>query len=103
MGWRHEVLRISRSRDHSFLGVRIVVSYRSKALTSTDVLAGMMTSFIAQGVDPYRAACIAVRLHGHAAIAAMEALTPLCVTSEDVAQFISVGARNMMMTENGDE
>ena len=68
-----------------------------------DVLAGMMTSFIAQGVDPYRAACIAVRLHGHAAIAAMEALTPLCVTSEDVAQFISVGARNMMMTENGDE
>lgn len=67
-----------------------------------DVLAGMITAFVAQGVDPYRAACLAVRLHGQAALAAMEMLTPLCVTAEDVAQCIPAGVRNMMM-ENGGE
>lgn len=67
-----------------------------------DVLAGMITAFAAQGVDPYRAACLAVRLHGQAAIAAYEVLTPLCVTSEDVAQFIPAGTR-ALMTDNGGE
>lgn len=67
-----------------------------------DVLAGMIAAFAAQGLDPYRAACLAVRLHGQAAIAAYEVLTPLCVTSEDVAQYIPAGTR-AMMTDNGGE
>lgn len=67
-----------------------------------DVLAGMITALAAQGLDPYRAACLAVRLHGQAAIAAYEVLTPLCVTSEDVAQFIPAGTRAMMTDDGGE-
>lgn len=42
---------------------------------SGDVLAGMVTACLAQGMAPYEAACAAVWMHGEAARAVPAALT----------------------------
>jgi NAD(P)H-hydrate epimerase len=42
---------------------------------SGDVLAGMITSFLAQGLHPFESACVAVWLHGAAADLAKETLS----------------------------
>lgn len=68
-----------------------------------DVLAGMITALACQGVDAYRAASIAVRLHGMAGVAAMEAMTPLCVTATEVVDFIAAGARELLHWDRGEQ
>lgn len=53
-----------------------------------DVLAGMIGALLAQGLDPYQAACAGVELHAKAGIAAAERLTDISTCAEDVVEAI---------------
>ena len=106
VGDRHTVVLKGPSTVIACQKVRSIDMFGPPVLATAgtgDVLAGMIVALCAQGLDPYRAACLAVRLHGHAALAALEMLTPLCVTSEDVAECIPAGARGLMSDDGGEE
>lgn len=53
-----------------------------------DVLAGMIGSLLAQGLDPLDACRLATTLHARAANLAAEELSPICVCAEDVIGFL---------------
>lgn len=53
-----------------------------------DVLAGAITGLLAQGLDPERAACCGVYLHGLAALLAGEAIGPRGVFADEVASHL---------------
>lgn len=53
-----------------------------------DVLAGMLGSLLAQGMDPFEASIAAPTLHARAARAAAERLSPRSVCAEDVADSV---------------
>jgi NAD(P)H-hydrate repair Nnr-like enzyme with NAD(P)H-hydrate dehydratase domain len=53
-----------------------------------DVLSGVTGALLAQGLGPLEAGALAVYLHGRAGEAAAAALTPLCVTAEDIPAFL---------------
>jgi len=61
-----------------------------------DVLAGMIVSLLAQGLEPRTAAALAVRLQAHSAALATEDLTPLSVTALDVIDNIPDAVRALM-------
>ena len=54
-----------------------------------DVLAGIIGALLAQGLSPLDSGALGAFLHGRAGQAAAAALTPMCVTAEDVPEFLS--------------
>lgn len=61
-----------------------------------DVLAGVIGALLAQGLDPLDAAALGVYLHGRAGEAAAAELTPMCVTAEDVPEYLPVAVGGLM-------
>lgn len=53
-----------------------------------DVLAGMIGSLLAQGLDPFDACVLGTTLHAHAASIASDLLTLIAVSAEDVISFL---------------
>lgn len=53
-----------------------------------DVLTGMISSFIGQGVSDFSAACCAAYIHGLAGDCAAEALGAFCMTATDILDFL---------------
>ena len=60
-----------------------------------DVLAGMIASLLAQGVEPVASAILGTTLHARAGIVAAEARTARSVTAEDVIDAIPVAIRSL--------
>ena len=54
---------------------------------SGDVLAGIIASFLAQGIPPELAAMAGVFLHGEAGDAAAADLTPYCMTASKMVDY----------------
>ncbi len=61
-----------------------------------DVLAGITGALLAQGCGPLEAGALAAYLHGRAGEAAAAALTPMCVTSEDVPEYLPVAVGDLL-------
>lgn len=53
-----------------------------------DVLTGLITGLLAQGLTPHGAACLGVYLHGLAGEAAAEEKTSYCMTASDLLDFL---------------
>jgi len=53
-----------------------------------DVLAGVIGALLANGLDPLHAGALGAYVHGRAGEAAASVLTPLCVTAEDVLEYL---------------
>ena len=67
----------------------------SKAGTG-DVLAGMVASLLAQGVDAVAAAVLGTTLHARAGVRAAERFTETCVVPEDVIAAIPDAVRSLL-------
>ncbi|MDD3437686.1 MAG: NAD(P)H-hydrate dehydratase [Candidatus Gastranaerophilales bacterium] len=55
---------------------------------SGDVLTGMISGFLAQGLNLFEASCLAVYLHGKTAEIASEELTEYCTLASDLINYI---------------
>ena len=62
---------------------------------SGDVLTGMIASFLAQGLDAFKAAKFAVYLHGLAGDMASREKTQLCMIASDIIEKIPRAIKNM--------
>jgi ADP-dependent NAD(P)H-hydrate dehydratase / NAD(P)H-hydrate epimerase len=74
----------------------VVVDEGTSALAKAgtgDVLAGMIGGLLAQGLRPFDAAQLAVKLHARAGIVAAERMTSICVIPEDVLDAIPVAIK----------
>ena len=58
-----------------------------------DVLAGIIGALLAQGLSPVDAAALGCALHAEAGRAAEAALSALCVTADDLADFLPAAVR----------
>lgn len=61
-----------------------------------DVLAGMVGTYLAQGLDPFAAGCLAAYVHGKAGEAAARDLTEICVTAEDVPAYVAKAVAGLL-------
>ncbi len=61
-----------------------------------DVLSGIVGAFLAQGLDPVDACVLGSTLHAQAGQLAAAALTPLCVTAEDVIVYLPRAIRALV-------
>ena len=61
-----------------------------------DVLSGVVGALLAQGLGTLEAAALAVYVHGRAGEAASSALTPMCVTAEDIPDYLSVAIGELL-------
>jgi ADP-dependent NAD(P)H-hydrate dehydratase / NAD(P)H-hydrate epimerase len=53
-----------------------------------DVLSGVIGALLAQGLSPLEAGALGAYVHGRAGEAAASVLTPLCVTADDVVEYL---------------
>jgi NAD(P)H-hydrate repair Nnr-like enzyme with NAD(P)H-hydrate dehydratase domain len=60
------------------------------------VLAGMIGTLLAQGLDPLDAAVLGAHLHGAAGDVAARRLTPVCCTAEDVLTYLHEAVRELI-------
>lgn len=58
-----------------------------------DVLAGMIGALLAQGMDVVDACVLGATLHARAGVAAAAALTDICVTPEDVIEYLPLAIK----------
>jgi hydroxyethylthiazole kinase-like uncharacterized protein yjeF len=65
-------------------------------LGTGDVLAGMIGTLLAQGLDPLDAAVLGAHLHGAAGDVAARQLTPVCCTAEDVLTYLHEAVRELI-------
>jgi len=80
-------------------GRQVINTSGSPALATAgtgDVLAGVIGGLLAQGLSAFDSAVIGAYLHGRAGEAAAADLTPLCVTSEDLPEYLSVAAAELL-------
>lgn len=61
-----------------------------------DVLAGITGAFLAQGLGPFEAGALAAYVHGRAGEAAAAALTPVCVNSEDLPDYLPIAVAELL-------
>jgi len=61
-----------------------------------DVLAGITGALLAQGLGPLEAGALAAFVHGRAGEAAASALTPVCVTAEDLPEYLPVAIGELL-------
>lgn len=54
---------------------------------SGDLFTGLLASLLAQGIDPFQAACLGSYLHGIAGEMAADMKTSYCITSSDILDF----------------
>ncbi len=74
--------------DGKLTVIPVATSALAKAGTG-DVLAGMLTGFVAQGMDIYSAACLAAWLHARAGVRAARAVgNPASVLADDVIEAV---------------
>lgn len=62
-----------------------------------DVLAGVIGALLAQGLSALDAASLGAYLHGRAGEAAAADLTPVCVTAEDVPEYLPVAVAELLV------
>jgi len=55
---------------------------------SGDVLSGIIGTYLAQGLSPLEAGALGAYVHGRAGEAAASALTPICVSAEDIPDYL---------------
>lgn len=83
-----QVIVLKGSRTVVTDGQRVYVNHTGNSALSKagagDVLTGMTATLLAQKMDPFDAACVAVRLHGRAGEIAGERLGLRCVLAHDV-------------------
>jgi NAD(P)H-hydrate epimerase len=63
---------------------------------SGDVLAGIVGTYLAQGLPPLQAGALAAYVHGRAGEAAASALTPVCVNAEDIPDYLPVALAELL-------
>lgn len=63
---------------------------------SGDVLCGMLTGFLAQGLNCFDASCLAVYLHGLTGELASEDLTEYCVLASDLINYIPKAIKTIL-------
>ena len=63
---------------------------------SGDVLAGIITSFLAQKMDPFDAATLGVYLHGLAGDLARDDLTAYCVLPNDLINYLPMAFKTLL-------
>jgi ADP-dependent NAD(P)H-hydrate dehydratase / NAD(P)H-hydrate epimerase len=82
---------------------RIVVNMSGNpglaTLGTGDVLAGILGTMLAQGLDALDAAALAAYLHGAAGDAAADDLTAVCCTAEDVVTYLPDAFRSLMLAD----
>ncbi len=61
-----------------------------------DVLAGIIGTYLAQGLSPLEAGALGAYVHGRAGEAAASALTPLCVDAEDIPEFLPLAVAELL-------
>jgi NAD(P)H-hydrate repair Nnr-like enzyme with NAD(P)H-hydrate dehydratase domain len=61
-----------------------------------DVLAGLIGGLVAQGLGTFDACALGVYVHGRAGEAAASDLTPLCVTAEDLPDYVPVAVAELL-------
>ena len=61
-----------------------------------DVLAGIVGTYLAQGLSPLEAGALAAYVHGRAGEAAASALTPICVIADDVVEYLPVAVAELL-------
>ena len=61
-----------------------------------DVLSGVIGALLAQRLEPLQAAALGVYLHGRAGEAAAADLTPMCVTAEDVPEYLPAAVAELL-------
>jgi NAD(P)H-hydrate epimerase len=61
-----------------------------------DVLAGVIGALLAQGLGPLEAAALGAYVHGRAGEAAAIELTPVCVTSEDMPDYLPIAFAELL-------
>jgi NAD(P)H-hydrate epimerase len=63
---------------------------------SGDVLSGIIGTYLAQGLSPLEAGALGAYVHGRAGEAAASALTPVCVTADDLPDYLPVVMAEML-------
>lgn len=63
---------------------------------SGDVLAGIIGAYLAQGLSPLEAGALGAYVHGRTGEAAAMSLTPLCVTAEDLPDFLPLAVSELI-------
>jgi len=61
-----------------------------------DVLSGVIGALLANGLDPLDAGALGAYVHGRAGEAAASVLTPMCVTAEDVVEYLPTAFREVL-------
>lgn len=61
-----------------------------------DVLSGIIGGLLAQGVEPYLASCVGVRIHSKAGVIASEELTPVSMTALDVVDYLPFAIADLL-------
>ena len=60
------------------------------------MLAGIIGAYLAQGLSPLDAGALGAYVHGRAGEAAASALTPICVTAEDIPEYLPVAVAELL-------
>ena len=63
---------------------------------SGDVLAGIIGTYLAQGLSPLEAGALGAYVHGRAGEAAASVLTPVCVTADDIPDYLPVAVAELL-------
>ncbi|HSK46635.1 MAG TPA: NAD(P)H-hydrate dehydratase [Coriobacteriia bacterium] len=78
---------------------QVIITAGTPALATAgtgDVLSGVIGALLAQGLAPLEAGALGAYLHARAGEEAAGALTPMCVTAEDVPDYLPAAVRELL-------